>query len=145
MKLIANITNEDFSIHTNQGYDFASDGGGGLFCEKLKLGLTDPCLALFMFRHENAPAISSDSTNRADELYWLYCDAAEEDQVADTFLGMKFKVLCWNPIPGEFRKNEIYEVSIEDEFGCGTDGFVSLDGYNVDTVEEAINHFVLVE
>lgn len=144
MKLIANITTtpeDSIQITQGQEYEFASDEGGGVISEELMWGINDPCLALFTVRKPEAPV---PALELCDELYRSYVSYALEDGNVQQLMGTRFKVLCWNPLPGEFRKDQIYEVEIMDEFGCGTDGFVSLDGYTVDTVEEALNHFVLV-
>lgn len=144
MKLISNIASGSKTpvlLTRNEQYEFVPDEGGGLYCERLGLGLSDPCFAIFTFRSAEAP-VSETTLETADQLYRRYRAAAEEADM-ESLLGLRFNMLCWKEIPGEFQKNQIYEVEIMDLYGFGTDGFVSLDGYNVATVQEALEHFVI--
>lgn len=149
MKLIANVTthldaskNRHFVLIEGQEYNFEPDRGGGLYSEDLHWIISDPCLALWTLRLPEAPTPALDLCEGFVRLYMEY---GMEDGCVSGILGTRFNVLCWNAIPGEFEKNRIYEMEIMDTFGCGTDGFISESGYVVDTVEEALNHFILVK
>jgi hypothetical protein len=154
MKLIANTTvhldyQNDLSrrswigqriLYKGWVHDFEPGEGGELICHALKWIVSDPCLALWALRKPEAP---TPPAHVCEELVRLYKDCGMKDGDMSGLLGLNFKVLCWNPIPGEFNQGQIYEVEIYDLYGSGTDGFVSCSGYVVDTAQEAVNHFIL--
>lgn len=142
MKLVTNtsIILPTHTIDKGMVYNFEPGDGGELICRELKWIVSDPCLALWAFRRVEAP---TPPAYVCKELIRQYKDYSMKDGDVSGLLGAKFKVLCWNPIPGEFNKDQIYEVEIMDLYGSGTDGFVSWDGYIVDTAQDAVNHFIL--
>lgn len=118
--------------------------------EALKLGINDPCYAIFRFQHEEAPLPNVAETAKLLAWYDQICESDSLDQPSpgERMIGKQFNVLCWKNTQcddGENAKAGVqYVAEIEDYHGFGTDGFFIEElGMNVDTAVFALNHFII--
>ena len=132
----------------------------GYECTSYSYLIADPVIdGLVYLHHPDAPwsAAAEESAEKLAERWEDICDFHSLTP-GKVFVGTCFKVLCWRDY-GACRAGKVYDASVTDFYGFGTDGFVvgfdendpdrreADDTYvvsiYVDTIKDAINHFVL--
>jgi len=159
MKLIANLdipakmADVDFIVKAGQEVEFEYIEDLGYESEEISYLAADPIIdGLLLFRHPNAPWGAS-ANAVAKDLYekWLYLleEFLEEYSTVppnERMIGTVFLVCCWKAFD-RLQVGEVCEAVIENSFGLDTNGFVIYHDDReivVETINEVINHFVLV-
>jgi len=148
---MSNQTIQLVDNRTNKIVNAIITEGCALEVEELKLCINDPCYALFMFHHKDAP--NPPNTENVLGLLGWYEDICENDDLdrdspGEIMIGATFDVFCWKDTEYQDSTNAItgqtYKAEIIDFFGFGTDGFFikELD-LNIDVATDAVNHFVI--
>jgi hypothetical protein len=142
--LVDNRTNETLMAEIMEDESLEIEGGKISTCPQ-GIGLNDPCYTIFMFHHYGAPMPNIDEAIRLLNWYNAICetDALDLPSPGERMIGQTFNVRCWKNFE-DAKQDHVYEASIEDFYGFGTNGFVikELD-MEIDTALSAINHFVI--
>lgn len=118
--------------------------------ETLKLGVNDPCYAIFRFQRGDAPLPNRAGTTELLAWYNEICetDDFDMDTPGERMIGKQFYVMCWKNTELEDCNNAkagvTYAAEIVDCHGFSTDGFFIEElGMTVDTAVFALNHFIV--
>jgi len=139
-----NRTNETCIAEIMKDESLEIEGGKISTCPQ-GLGLNDPCYAIFMFHHYEAPIPNVDEAINLLNWYNVCCEADSLDlpSPGELMIGRTFDVQCWKDYENA-KFGHVYEAVIEDFYGFGTDGFVIPElNMVVDTALLAINHFIV--
>jgi hypothetical protein len=151
--LVDNRTNETFmaEIMEDESLEIKDEKTAYTYPQGSCIGLNDPCYAIFMFHHYEAPfPPNTDEAIRLLNWYNAICETDSFDlpSPGERMIGQIFNVECWKNIKFEDSEmaelGHVYKAVIEDYYGFGTDGFVIPElNMTIDTALLAINHFVI--
>lgn len=163
MIFIANLDLESPNIMAGEEVEVEYTEDLGYECTEYSYLIADPVIdGLVYFHHPDAPwtATAEESAEKLAERWEDICDSDNPHRPApgELMVGTRFKVLCWRDY-GACRAGKVYDAEVTDFHGFGTDGFVVGFDENdpdrreadntyvvsiyVDTIKDAINHFVL--